>query len=107
MKPIVIRIAFYELVSLHRPSTARYVAVVRKLDIFQELEDLNSPEEIQVPIVEPLFDDNANMLEAPGVGAGAGDGRGIHSDHSHDSSGQGTSISSSETSSGLQSEVHL
>lgn len=58
------------------------------------------------PLPEPLFDANGNVMEpGMGAGAGAGDGRGIHSDHSQDSSGRGTSLSSSDTSSGPQSEV--
>ncbi|XP_063828933.1 uncharacterized protein LOC135078262 [Ostrinia nubilalis] len=69
-------------------------------------EEEDEPEEllpIPVPLPEPMYDVNGNVLEA-GPGAGAGDGRGIHSDHSQDSSGRGTSLSSSATSSGPQSE---
>ncbi|XP_022823813.1 uncharacterized protein LOC111354527 isoform X2 [Spodoptera litura] len=59
------------------------------------------------PPNEPMYDANGNVIEPSmiGVGAGAGDGRGMHSDHSQDSSGRGTSLSSSDTSSGPQSEV--
>ncbi|XP_013166440.1 PREDICTED: uncharacterized protein LOC106116927 [Papilio xuthus] len=64
---------------------------------------------IPMPTVEPDLDLHANVME-PGVGgvggaagAGAGDGRGIHSDQ--DSSGRDTSMSSTETSSGQQSDV--
>uniref|UniRef100_A0A2A4JR26 Small RNA 2'-O-methyltransferase n=1 Tax=Heliothis virescens TaxID=7102 RepID=A0A2A4JR26_HELVI len=59
------------------------------------------------PPDEPIYDANGNIIEPSiiGVGAGAGDGRGIHSDHSQDSSGRGTSLSSSDSSSGPQSEV--
>lgn len=58
---------------------------------------------------EPMYDANGNVIEPAmiGVGAGAGDGRGMHSDHSQDSSGRGTSLSSSDTSSGPQSEVSV
>ncbi|XP_038209491.1 uncharacterized protein LOC119830513 [Zerene cesonia] len=61
---------------------------------------------LPLPIVEPIFDVNGNIAE-PGVGAGAGagDGRGMHSDHSQDSSGRGTSLSSSDTSSDVHSEM--
>ncbi|XP_063891069.1 uncharacterized protein LOC110379170 [Helicoverpa armigera] len=61
------------------------------------------------PPDEPIYDANGNIIEPSiiGVGAGAGDGRGIHSDHSQDSSGRGTSLSSSDTSSGPQSEAIL
>ncbi|XP_026728682.1 uncharacterized protein LOC113494504 isoform X3 [Trichoplusia ni] len=62
---------------------------------------------VDAPLAEPLYDANGNVIEPAmvGVGAGAGDGRGMHSDHSQDSSGRGTSLSSSDTSSGPQSEV--
>ncbi|CAG9783215.1 unnamed protein product [Diatraea saccharalis] len=63
---------------------------------------------IQLPLAEPIYDVNGNAVEpGMGAGAGAGDGRGIHSDHSQDSSGRGTSLSSSVTSSGPQSEAIL
>ncbi|XP_052747558.1 uncharacterized protein LOC112054307 [Bicyclus anynana] len=71
-----------------------------------EAEENNLP--ISLPIVEPGFDLNGNVMEpGVGVGAGAGDGRGMHSDHSQDSSGHGTSLSSSEVSSEPQSEAML
>lgn len=58
------------------------------------------------PHTEPMYDMNGNIPDAGmGVGTGAGDGRGMHSDHSQDSSGRGTSLSSSDASSGQQSEV--
>ncbi|CAH2068328.1 unnamed protein product, partial [Iphiclides podalirius] len=59
---------------------------------------------IPLPTVAPQLDVNGNISE-PGIGAsaGAGDGRGMHSDR--DSSGRDTSMSSTETSSGQQSEV--
>ncbi|XP_026324314.1 uncharacterized protein LOC113233403 isoform X2 [Hyposmocoma kahamanoa] len=59
---------------------------------------------------EPMYDLNGNVPEpgmGVGAGAGAGDGRGMHSDNSQDSSGRGTSLSSSDTSSGQQSEAIL
>ncbi|XP_072935151.1 uncharacterized protein Hen1 [Epargyreus clarus] len=60
------------------------------------------------PPNEPEYDMNGNMMDAGfGVGVGAGDGRGMHSDQSQDSSGRGTSISSSDVSSGPQSEAVL
>ncbi|KPJ06663.1 Small RNA 2'-O-methyltransferase [Papilio machaon] len=66
---------------------------------------------IPMPTVEPDLDLHTNVME-PGVGgvggaagAGAGDGRGIHSDQ--DSSGRDTSMSSTETSSGQQSDAIL
>lgn len=64
------------------------------------------PVEGPIPLAEPVHDINGNTGD-PGVGSGAGDGRGIHSDYSQDSSGRGTSLSSSETSSGQQSEVRI
>lgn len=64
---------------------------------------------VPAPLDEPLYDANGNIVEPLllGVAAGAGDGRGMHSDHSQDSSGRGTSVSSSDVSSGLQSEVSV
>ena len=64
---------------------------------------------VSEPLDEPNYDGNNNIVEPSmlGVAAGAGDGRGMHSDHSQDSSGRGTSLSSSDTSSGLQSEVSV
>ncbi|XP_050553191.1 uncharacterized protein LOC118262371 isoform X2 [Spodoptera frugiperda] len=84
--------------------------------LFQLLSQQQSVEEDQQPVLvgpadalpnEPMYDANGNVIEPAmiGVGAGAGDGRGMHSDHSQDSSGRGTSLSSSDTSSGPQSEV--
>lgn len=62
---------------------------------------------IPMPANEPVFDINGNVMEPNiGVGAGAGDGRGMHSDHSQDSSGRGTSLTSSESSSGQESQVN-
>nr|XP_032524665.1 uncharacterized protein LOC116775511 [Danaus plexippus plexippus] len=60
---------------------------------------------VMVPLTGPDFDINGNVEPGVGLGAGAGDGRGIHSDHSQDSSGRGSSLSSTPTSSGPQSEV--
>lgn len=60
------------------------------------------------PHTEPMYDLNGNVPEpgmGVGAGTGAGDGRGMHSNHSQDSSGRGTSLSSSDASSGQQSEV--
>ncbi|CAK1548183.1 unnamed protein product [Leptosia nina] len=60
-----------------------------------------------LPLVERVFDLNADEEGAIGAGAGAGDGRGMHSDNSQDSSGRGTSLSSSETSTDTPSEAIL
>ncbi|CAG9575548.1 unnamed protein product [Danaus chrysippus] len=60
---------------------------------------------VMVPLTGPDFEINGNVEPGVGLGAGAGDGRGIHSDHSQDSSGRGSSLSSTPTSSGPQSEV--
>ncbi|XP_052754610.1 uncharacterized protein LOC113522915 [Galleria mellonella] len=68
-------------------------------------EPIQPPLEQPLALPEPMFDTNGNAL--PGVGAGAGDGHGMHSDLSQDSSEQGTSHSSTDTSSGVQSEVIL
>ncbi|KAJ8734593.1 hypothetical protein PYW08_013843 [Mythimna loreyi] len=83
--------------------------------LFQLISQQHAVEENREPLIgpaaaprdEPMYDANGNIVEPSllGVGAGAGDGRGMHSDHSQDSSGRGTSLSSSETSSGLHSEV--
>ncbi|KAJ8734235.1 hypothetical protein PYW07_014786 [Mythimna separata] len=83
--------------------------------LFQLISQQHAVEENREPLIgpeaaprdEPLYDGNGNVVEPSllGMGAGAGDGRGMHSDHSQDSSGRGTSLSSSETSSGLHSEV--
>ncbi|XP_053600608.1 uncharacterized protein Hen1 isoform X2 [Plodia interpunctella] len=60
---------------------------------------------IPMELPEAVFDMNGNVVAA---GAGAGDGRGMHSDHSQDSSGHGTtSTTSSDPSSGVQSEAIL
>ncbi|XP_013183355.2 uncharacterized protein LOC106129367 isoform X1 [Amyelois transitella] len=72
---------------------------------FVDEEEEHEPES-PIPVELPeAFDMNGNVVAA---GAGAGDGRGMHSDHSQDSSGRGTtSTTSSDPSSGVQSEAVL
>ncbi|XP_059054179.1 uncharacterized protein LOC131848374 [Achroia grisella] len=71
----------------------------------EELEEPHS--ELPLAMPEPMLDPNGNTLGGVGVAVGAGDGHGMHSDRSQDSSGRGTSLSSTGTSSGVQSEVIL
>ncbi|KAJ0180985.1 hypothetical protein K1T71_003070 [Dendrolimus kikuchii] len=71
-----------------------------------ELVIQEAPVVLPIPISDPMIDANGNVLE-PVLGVGAGDGRGMHSDNSQDSSGRGTSLSSTDTSSGQQSEAIL